>query len=143
MKADPTTDAELFDLIHQSFGIGDYDADLPNVTPWHKVRVTEIAKIKAIRKKRNYSIAEMTMLVRYVHRRGYRITRTWDLLQYWYEARRDQVASARPAVEVEIDRALEIERARPDGQEWVDRFLLAQGSGREVALQRWRAERDG
>lgn len=135
----PATDAQLYDYIHALFGVGDWmDAD---GRPWHKARMVEIAKIKAIRKKRRFSIADLVMLADHCYRRRRPIRQTFDLLQWWPDAVRERTANARSQVDIEIERALEIERARPDGGEWVDRFLLAQGGGRQIVLNRWKQER--
>lgn len=138
--SEPSTDAELYDLIHRLFGVGDwYEND---ATPWFKIRMTEIAKVKSIRKKRRLSISDVAMLADHCHRKRRRIRTTFDLLQYWPEAVRERSANERSQIERDIERALEIERQRPDGQEWVDRLLLAQGGGRQVLLNRWKTERE-
>ena len=139
----PKNDAELFDLIHTYFGVGDWDADLDgSVRPWHKVRMAEIAKLKAIRKKRRFTLPDFTMLVEFCHRQRLPVRTTFALLEHWPDAVRDRAANARSQLDVEVERALEIERHRPDGAEWVERFLRAQGGGRVALLQRWREERD-
>lgn len=141
MKPEPITDAQLFDVLAELFGIGDWDPDLDDMA-YFRMRTTEIAKIKAIRRKRNYSITEFAALARYVHSRGHRIARTWDLLEYWPEFRRSQAANARLQSEAEFERALEIERARPDGQGWAERLLMSYpGPGRDAVMREWREER--
>lgn len=136
----PKTDADLFDLIHQLFGIGDWDADIDK-QPWHKVRMTEIGKIKAIRRKRRFSVEDFAYLAQFCYRNRRRITKTFDLLEHWPDALRDRTLNARSRIDNEIQAALELEQQREDGQEWVERFLLAQGAGRIAALNRWRHER--
>lgn len=140
MKPDPETDAQLFDLVHELFGVGDWDRDL-DAQPWHKVRMAEIAKVKAIRKRYNYSITELTELARFVHERQYRVTKTWDLLQHYPAYRRQRAVNARLRLDQEFEEILEVERGRLDGDEWVTRLLLSQGIGREELVRKWREER--
>ena len=138
----PKTDAELFDLIHKLFGVGDWDADLDGPQkPWHKVRMTEIGKIKAIRRKRHYSIEDFAYLAQFCYQQHRRITKTFDLLEHWPDALRARTLNARSRIDHEIQAALELEQQREDGREWVERFLLAQGAGRIAALNRWKQER--
>lgn len=140
MKPDPITDGQLFELVHELFGVGDWDRDL-DAKAWHQVRGAEIAKIKAIRKRYNYSIAEMAALARYVHERQYRITKAWDLLKHYPAYRRARVADARSRMEQEFEEILAIERGRLDGDEWVTRLLVSTGIGREELVRKWREER--
>lgn len=139
LGAEPSTDAALFDLIHARFGVGDWSDD--DERPWHKVRMTEISKINAIRNKRKLSISDLVLLVDYCHRHRRTICATFDLLQYWPDAVRERSANARSQLDLEIEQALELERQKPDGDEWVERFLLARGPGRQPLLDRWKAER--
>lgn len=133
----PKTDPELFDLIHLMFGIGDFDEALDSQR-WFQFRTREIAKIKAIRRKRRLSIEDLTMLATYCHDRGMPIRGAFDLLEYWPAAVRHRTANARFQIDEDITQAIQVERERPDGGEWVDRLLRAQGQGREILLTRWR-----
>jgi hypothetical protein len=136
----PTNDAQLFDMLHGLFGIGDYADE--SKTPWHRVKITETSKIKAIRKRRNYSIEDFAMLARHCARRGAPIGRVWDLLKYWPEASREHRLWLRQEIDRRIEAAVAVERARPDAsEEWVDRLLLASGPGRELVLDEWTRKR--
>src|SRR6478735_6520650 len=137
MKPDPETDAQLFDLVHELFGVGDWDPDL-DTKAWFQIRGAEIAKVTAIRKRYNYSIQEMTALARFVHERQYRVTKTWDLLQHYPAYRRQRAVNARQRLDQEFEEILEIERGRLDGDEWVTRLLLSTGNGREELVRKWR-----
>lgn len=140
MLSEPVTDADLFDLLHRYFGIGDYEWMLDE-DPWHKVRMREVAKIKAIRRKRNLRVEDVALLADYCRRHRKRIGKAFDLLEWWPYAVRERTANERFRTDPELERALEIERARPDGTEWVDRLLRARGPGLRVALDRWTKER--
>ena len=58
LEAQPKNDAQLFDMLHSLFGIGDFDED---GVPWFRFRMTEIAKLKAIRKRRSITLADYAM----------------------------------------------------------------------------------
>jgi hypothetical protein len=138
----PKTDPELFDLIHLMFGIGDFDEALDSQR-WFQFRTREIAKIKAIRRKRRLSIEDLTMLATYCHDRSVPIKATFDLLEHWPAAVRHRAANERLQIDEEVSNAIQVERERADGGEWVDRFLRAQGAGRQILLNRWRKVRGG
>ena len=144
MKPDPKTDAQLFDLVHELFGIGDWDRDL-DAKAWHQVRGAEIAKIKALRKRYNYSVEELAELAKFAHDRQLRVSKAWDLIGYYNQFRRHRARAradiARQRLDQEFDEILEIERGRLDGDEWVTRLLLSTGIGREELLRKWREER--
>ena len=140
MKPDPESDAQLFDLVHEMFGIGDWDRDL-DAKAWHQVRMAETAKIKAIRARYNYSLEELAELARFVHGRGEHITKTWDLLRHYPSYRRQRAVNVRLRLNQDFEEILEIERGRPDGDEWVTRLLLSTGTGREDLLRKWHEER--
>lgn len=142
LDREPTSDAEVFDLLHGLFGIGDYAEDDPK--PWHKMRMVEISKIKAIAKKRHLSYADFYMLATYCAGRGLPIARTWDLLQHYPAALRERSANARlrpDLVGQQIQAAIDLERMRPDGVEWVGRLSRAEGTGRASLLADWKRER--
>lgn len=138
----PTTDAEVFDLIHGAFGIGDYDPD--DDRPWHKFRMVEISKIKAIRTKRRWTFDDFAMVARYCKSHRIRVLRAWDLLEHYSKARLEQraLARARPDERVEMAVAAERIAALPDSQEWISRLQLSAGKGREAVLEAWAEARE-
>lgn len=137
----PTTDAEVFEMLHGLFGIGDYDED--DEKPWHKVRMVEIAKIKAIRTKRHWSFGEFAMVARYAHANGHRITKAWDLLQHHGPARLDEINNARLHREgrAQAAAALELQVGLPDSDEWAGRLVRATGRARDDLLEEWESTR--
>lgn len=141
IDAQPTTNAEVFEMLHGLFGIGDYADDDP--IPWHKMRMTEISKIGAISKKRRLAPEDFAMLARYAVHHGKRITKTWDLLQFYGPALRERAAEIRQRPDQSIEAAVEAERAIGDALtgQWVDRLYLARGDGQRAVLQEWAAAR--
>lgn len=137
----PTSDAEVFEMLHGLFGIGDYNEDDP--VPWYKVRTVEIARIKAIRTKRKWSFGDFAMVARYCHAQSVRITKAWDLLQYHGKARLEQVTNDRLSRESRAQEAAALELAvgLPDSQEWAGRLSRATGRGREELLAEWESTR--
>lgn len=138
---DPRTDAEVFDMIHGAFGIGDYNPDDP--TPWHRFRMVEISKIKAIRLKRRWSFADFATTARYCKRHRHRIEKTWDLLQHYGAARLESIDTARAQRDVRVEAAVNAEREaqQPDWEAWVARLELSAGSGRVALLEEWATTR--
>jgi hypothetical protein len=133
----PTTDGEVFQMLHGLFGIGDYDED--DKRPWHKFQTVEVIKIKAIRTKRRWSFGEFADVARYCATRGIPVTKAWDLLQYHAPAMLERANNARRQREAVFQDAVDLELAAglPDSQEWADRLGLAVGHYREELLEEW------
>lgn len=139
---EPTSAPEVFDMIHGLFGIGDFDPDMDS-DPWYRFRLTEIAKIKSIAKKRRWTWAEFAMVARYCSRHDIRVSRTWDLLAHWGPAKAEERTLDLQRREAEVRDAIATERASglPDSEEWAVRLELSTGRGREELLEEWKAGR--
>lgn len=137
----PTSDAALFDMLHSLFGIGDFDESAD--VPWWKFRINEIAKIKAIRRKRNISLADMAMTARYCARHGELVGQSWRLCGFIAEAKREARRIAVPELSAEVTKAIATERALPGpgSVQWVERLLLARGPHRRDVLDEWKRSR--
>lgn len=137
----PTTDTEVYEMLHAMFGIGDWEEG--DVKPWHKVRMVEVAKIKAIRGKRHWTFGDFGMVARYCHVRGVRITKAWDLLAYHGPARLEEINNARLRREegAQAAAAMELAAALPDSQDWAGRLTRASGKARDDLLHEWETTR--
>lgn len=133
----PTSDAEVFDMLHGLFGIGDYDQD--DDRPWHKFRMVEISKIKAIRVKRRWSFGDFGEVARYCSQHNLPIGKAWDLLPHLGAAILERQVNARLHREDAIQEAaaLELASGRPDSVEWAERLQLAVGHHREELYEEW------
>lgn len=134
-------DAQLFDQLHTLFGIGDYNED--DGRPWFRFRMLEIGKLKAMRKKRGLTIADLMTAAEYCDRRDIKITAPWQLIGHLFEAKRERRQWEQKAFDREIDDAVVCERSLADhDQTWVDRLLLARGPYRKEVLEQWREHRN-
>lgn len=137
LAMEPQTDAELFDMLHGLFGIGDFDED--DERPWHRFRITEISKIKAMRTKRHISLADFALAARYAYRHRMKINNSWQLPPQILEARREAKATAVSDLSQEIQAAIDAESSsgRPDSEWWVERLMRAAGPYRREVLDEW------
>lgn len=137
----PETDAQLFDMLHGLFGFGDFEED--GSEPWHHFRMVEISKIKAIRKKRRWTIPDFVLVARHCADTGVRIDRVWDLLAHYAAAKAADVANARLRREERVREAIAAELASglPDSAAWVQRLELSTGRGRLELLEEWESTR--
>jgi hypothetical protein len=142
MMKEPKSDAELFDMLHEIFGIGDFDET--GAVPWFRFRIAEIAKLKAIRKRRSITLADYAMTARYCHRHGERVKESWQVCGFIADAKREARRIAVPALSLDISAALEAERALPgpDSAIWVERLLLTRGPFRRDVLNEWKQSRE-
>lgn len=137
----PTTDAEVFDMLHDMFGIGDYNED--DDRPWHKARMVEIAKIKAIRTKRRWSFGDFAMVARYCYTQSIPVRKAWDLLQHHGPARLAAVNNERLQREERVQEAvsLELRAGLADADDWAGRLARATGRGRDELFLEWESTR--
>jgi hypothetical protein len=142
LEAHPKTDAELFDMLHSLFGIGNFDDS--GAVPWWQFRIREIAKLKAIRKRRSITLADFAMSARYCHRHREQVKESWQLCGFIADAQREARRIAVPALSREIHAALETERTLPgpDSAAWVERLLLTRGPFRREVLAEWKQSRE-
>ena len=141
LEAQPKTDAALFDMLHSLFGVGDFD---DSDQQWFKFRMREIAKLKAIRKRRSITLADFAMTARYCHRHHEQVKESWQLCGFIADAKREARRIAVPELSQEVHAALEAERALPgpNSATWVERLLLTRGPFRRDVLNEWKQSRE-
>ncbi len=136
LSAEPTTDAQLFDVMHGLFGIGDY-ADCDD-RPYYRFRGIEISKVKSLRKKRGITIDQLALAARYCYRRRLPITTPFDLVEHIGAALRERALARREVQGQRMSQAADLARASGE-PDWADRLLLAQGAHRQGVLDEWAA----
>lgn len=82
----PETTAELFDLCHDLFGIGNYDEFAANQLPWFKVRMNEIGKLNRILKARGIEVRTMAIAAEYCADKLIPIKATGELIAHITDA---------------------------------------------------------
>jgi len=134
LEVDPSSDAELFDMLRAMFGIGDWmDSD---ERPYHRFRMVEISKLKALRGKRRIRVEQMVVAARYCFRRRIPIKAPYQLVSYMGEAMYQRSLEQRAELGTRMSQAAN--DARRLGQEqWAQRLLLAQGAARQGVLDEW------
>ena len=136
LLVEPEDEAQLFDMIHGLFGVGDFD-DSKDI-PWWKVRRAEISKLRGICRKRQISLADMALTARYCYRQRKRIQQSWQLTSYISDAKKDLRNRKIGDLDRLVDEALTEERFRDDtSTEWVGRLLRARGAYRRRVLDEW------
>lgn len=120
------TPGQLYDELHKMFGIGDYDDLVADSKPFHAARMTEIAKLKGMLKRRHCTVEEVHLAARYAQAQGKPISAAWQLFVLVPEAlkyQRDQQRAER----VERDArglAVAIDEAIEAGEhEWAERLM--------------------
>lgn len=132
----PKTPGELYDLLQEQFGIGDYDERTSDV-PWYKARLTEIAKLKGMLKRRNATPRQMTIAAWYARERHLPIAASWQLFDLIPEAMKaHRTATSVPAHDV-IGSAID-EALKAGETAWAERLARVTGEDAAVVLQEWR-----
>lgn len=132
------TPATVFDQLHAWFGIGSYDEATSKI-PWHRARIVEIAKLKALLKSRRASLAEVLIAAEYARAQHRVIHETWQVFALIPEAMRERFRDAATARREErrAELADAIAEATELGEtEWAHRLVRAQDS--DEVLAAWR-----
>jgi hypothetical protein len=133
----PTGDAKLFDVLHGWFGIGAYDEE--DETPWWAWRMAMIGRIKASRKRRDTSIAELYVSALYCKAHNLNIEGIGWLYRHipkawaWWDG---QLIDAVDTPTVQYAEAIRIEAANQDST-WLTRLLRASPACQEEVLAEW------
>lgn len=144
----PETPGDLYDLLQELFGIGDYDevatphdADLPRAQVWYRARSIEIAKIRSMLRKRRCTLGEVAVAAYYAADEGIPVNASWQVFGLVSDAKRAARARDRQLRQdgVLADRNLAAIEAMEAGEQgWADRLINA--SDQEVAsvIDQWR-----
>lgn len=137
LEAQPKTDAQLWDMLHSLLGVGNFDDS--GSDPWFHFRMTEIAKLKAMRRKRRISLKELADVARYCVQHGERVDASWQLCGFMADAKREARRIAVPELSKQVSEALACERTSPgpDSPTWIERLLLTRGPFRREVLDEW------
>lgn len=137
----PETPGELFDYLHEKFGIGDYD-DQTAAKPYWKERGTQIAKLKAMMKRRRVDVETLVITADYAVRHKKPIHYYPQLFEQIAEAKREHRAMRHEQRRVDLHNKLwEAAREAWDAgeDEWGERLIRATGSDAERLLEEWGA----
>lgn len=86
---DPTTvrtASDLVELIHEWWGITEYDEYVRPAPPWWKLRQTEAGKLNRLMKRRRVRLDELVCAAEFCRREGVRVKASQDLFRYVSEA---------------------------------------------------------
>lgn len=136
----PETPAQLYDLLHELFGIGNYD-DIASRTPWFRARMTEIAKLKAMLRKRRCTVAEVAIAAWYAHDAGLPVYGTYRVFQLIPEAKRaarESDRTARASGQLDRRNVAANEAIEAGEQSWADRLISASDRDIDAVIDQWR-----
>lgn len=124
-----SSDAEAFDLMHRAFGLGG--------EPFYQERMRNIAIIRAMRKKRNVSLAELEAAINFAKERRRWVVGVNDVFRMVTEAKAaERKKRAASSIDDEIQAAIEHERALPES-EWLEILVRSVGAERQEVYRRW------
>lgn len=136
--------SELYDLLAELFGIGDYD-DLASDLPYYRFRMLEASKLTRMLKKRGCKLEDVVLAAEYAKTRGKTITAAWQVFQLVPEARsawrREQLA----AMNARSDRGDLLDAAFAEAQDlrqhdWAQRLFVVDPrdhTAADQALEAW------
>lgn len=137
----PTTWAQAHDLVREMFGIGTYDEIARPEPPFHRARMNEIARLKALGRQRRATPQQVGIAAWFAHRTGVHVRQSVRLFPLI------------PAAQVAWNRALAEERARVAQEalgdlieealaagegEWAERFIRASAAEVPSLIEKWR-----
>lgn len=143
MRTDVRSDGELYDLLQELFGLGNWDPD--SDVPWWKARQFEVTKIKRSRTARKVELADLALAARYAKAHDEDIRAVTWLYKLIPAAIRWENARRRAQTLAELDdliaEAIAIESEVP-GSTWLTRLARARGPHRKEAYDSWLKHRD-
>lgn len=135
----PETPAELYDLLREYFGIGDWDDSKPKM-PYFRARMTEISKLKAMLKRRRCTVAEVAIAAEYARREYKPIHAAWQVFVLVPEALSAQRALDRQSQPDLLAEAIS-EAVEAGEMAWADRLMRVGPHDAADVLNAWK-ERD-
>ena len=130
------TEAELYDYLQATFGIGDWDEHISDV-PWWKFRGTEIAKLKSMMKRRGATVQQLVTAAQYAVRIRKPIRATYQLFELIPDAMREKRQRERRLDTTDFDAAV-AEAVEAGEHEWADRLVRSSGSETQRVIDQWR-----
>lgn len=134
------TPAELHDELHRLFGIGDYD-DHYSTQPWYQSRMTEIAKLRGMLRRRRCTTQEVLEAAHYAVEMSKPIHATWQLFvlvpdakKFYREVGEQEIREHRRQ---QLDEAA-VEALLADDEEWANRLARTPLSHAHEVLEQWR-----
>lgn len=137
----PESPAQLYDLLQELFGVGSYDAVANPEPPYYASRMTEIAKIKAMLKRRRVTVGDVAAAAYWAHEQGRPIAATWQVFAAIPEAKRARAeANRQEAKFVQEDRRTAVVREAFDANEhmWAARLINASDREIDAVINQWR-----
>lgn len=142
MNARPAKPTDVFDRLHQHFGIGGFDDIAQPLPAWYEIRVKEAGKISMIARKRKVAFEDLLEIADWLHATGQHLTRSEELFAHygkWMVAKRLQMnramtASAAEAYDVALSQAFEA-----GDTEYAERLMRASGAARAELVAAWEA----
>lgn len=131
--------SELYDLLHELFGIGDYDDT--GDRPWWQVRSVEIGKVGRMLKSRHCTTDEVAEAARYAQLQGIPITESWQVFQLVPDAlkARRLARTEQDAAALRNDRSAAIQAALDlHDTAWAERLMRTPDAHLDEVLQEWR-----
>lgn len=135
----PMTDGKLWDVLHELYGVGSFDA--AGDVPWWKFRAAETSKVKASRLKNDRSLADLYVAILYCRAHGIDVRAVTYLMRHipkawaWWTDRSHQLVQTPDEA---YAAAIRHESSDPDTT-WLDRLLRTSPAMREEVLAEWRA----
>lgn len=137
----PETDAQLYDLLRELFGVGTFDDVAGGNERWHEARMREIAKIRAVRRSRRVPADALGIAALYCHSHSIPVLYPSQLYAHIPAAKKAWEHARASRDDDSYDAAVEYERNQPDDL-WLSRLLRATGQAhRQHTLNEWKKAR--
>lgn len=135
------TPAQLFDTLHEHFGIGAFDDVVRTEPPWWQERGRQIAKLKAMMRRRNVSEVQIAIAANYAASHCKPIKYFPQLFELIPEAMRAhrvaEQAARKRAVRDQLSEAIS-ESLRNGEDQWAQRLMRVADVDAERVLMEWR-----
>ena len=142
----PDNASQLYDLLQEMFGLGDWDELTTSRTPWWKARLLEVGKLKRQMAKQKVTIDQLTRAAWYARRWSIPVRGVWTLVDLIPDADAEYTKVLREVEreDLERQRTWAILAARHIGEEyWEAALLRASYAELPDTLARWSDHENG
>lgn len=132
--AEVLTHAQLYDLLAEYFGLGDWD-EMTSKVPYYKARMTEIGKLKRMMNSRHVDVPTIVQAAEYCHANHVPVIGLWNIIDVIPEARRQARDASRVTLSDRLQAAAQEAMAMGEPT-WSYRLA---GASSVEALEAWEA----
>lgn len=133
----PESEAKLYDLLQEKFGLGDWGPD--STEPWYVARNRETSKLRSMMRRRRMTREDVAVAAWYAERQHLPIAALWQVLDLVTEAKKAYRERDEPNADAREELLAAALQAHQAGEhDWAERLYAADPRQAADVLSAWR-----